>query len=219
MNNTYVLFIATNECKYIFEKKKKVLKMLRTIADYLSSTLSILEKSDEALYEEVDLTKFIPSMPVAFFQTKSNSRKSTKTMIDPSAISKESINANRIKRLQSLQQSKPSEKDMLLQKQAKLEARIVEKNRKISELEKERSNLQKKLSDLKSRSSIRPRNSILRKQDVSEAEKAEVEFWKKKYEKMHKEYEDYMTALTKQGVCVRKSSNQLKAIPAPRKSK
>ena len=107
---------------------------------------------------------------------------------------------------------------MLLRKQAELEAKISEKNKRISELEKKKAILQNELTNLKNRSSIKSRISVP-KQEVSEVEEADVKYWKERYNEMHKKYEDYMSALTKKGVCVRKSSNQLKPIPAPKQTK
>ena len=53
--------------------------MIKTIAQYLSTVLQPIELGDESLYEVVDLDKYIPSLPVASFQSRQNSRKSTKT--------------------------------------------------------------------------------------------------------------------------------------------
>ena len=192
--------------------------MIKTIAQYLYTALQPIEQSDEALFEIVDLDKYIPSLPAASFQPRQSSRKSTRKMIDPAALTKESIAATRLKRQQALEQSKPSEKDMLLQKQANLENQIAQKNKKIAELEKKKANLQNELTNLKNRSSIKSRNSVAN-QDVSDPAEADVLNWKKQYEDMHKKFEEYMADLNKKGVCVRKSSNQLKQIPAPIQSK
>ena len=192
--------------------------MIKTIAQYLSTVLQPIELGDESLYEVVDLDKYIPSLPVASFQSRQNSRKSTRKMIDPAALTKESIAATRLKRQQAMEQSKPSEKDQLLQKQAILEQQIVEKSKKIAELEKTKARLQNELANLQSRSSIKSRISVT-SQEVNEAEEADAQYWKSRYEEMERAYEEYMAALNKKGVCVRKSSNQLKQIPAPSQAK
>ena len=189
--------------------------MIRTIAQYLSSTLQPIELRDECLYEVVDLDKYIPSLPVASFQSRQNSRKSTtRKMIDPAALTKESIAATRLKRQQAMAQSKPSEKDMLLQKQANLEQQIAEKSKKVSDLEKKKAQLQNELTNLNNRSSIKSRISVSSQEETAATE-ADIKYWKSMYEGMHQQYVDLLAALNKKGVCVRKSSNQLKQIPAP----
>lgn len=183
--------------------------MGKTIAEALKSVLYDFEAKDEILFEEVDLDPLIPTMPSASFQVKTNLKKSTKTFIDTSALTKESINAAKVKRAE---QKGSNEKEELLRKSIELENLIKEKEKMVEELAKQKKELQLQLQTYRGRSSIRSNRPGTR----STAADREVRRWKELRDKAEAEYNNLRQELSSKGIIVRKSSNAVHAIPEPK---
>lgn len=191
-----------------------------SIANFLGSFLSEIESNDCVLYEEVNLNAYFPSMPQASFDTKPNSRRSGKTIIDLKEISKDSINAIRGKNAQLTESTKLREKDTLLAKQKQLEQEIEIKNNTIKELENLKRDLERQVTDVRNRSRIGSRPVISYSETrasprITEDVSDDAYYWKKQYEQMHLKYEKLRSDLDKKGAITRVSGNQLRLIPNP----
>ncbi|EAY15996.1 hypothetical protein TVAG_262460 [Trichomonas vaginalis G3] len=147
-------------------------------------------------------------MPSASFQVKTNIKKSTKTIIDASALTKESINGAKVKRAE---QNKTNEKEILLKRQEELQRQIDENSRILKELENTRSRLQMELENIQGQKSITNRSST----HSSVADK-EIRKWKDLKDNAEAEYNKLLSDLTKKGLFVRKSRDSVHAIPQPK---
>jgi len=191
-----------------------------TLSELLSSALSYVEAKDNVLFELVNIGDYIPSLPSSGLEKKGSKGRIGKNFIDPSSITKDNINAVRARRNTTGEGSKIKEKDVLISKQSQLESQIDIKIKLIEEKMKKKEALERQLTEIKNRFRIGSRISIPQISDDFQKDldvySNDVQYWKEKYDSIHKQYEEMKNVLAKKGAITRVSGNMVRAIPAPK---